>query len=143
MLFMASGGVNIYHHFCIHGHDDGVVSLVVTECHDVDESLNCCEHDDCDDCDVLQSYDEDDGCCTTNHEFVNVINDFIVEQEYNVPAPILTDADFLLPVLLSVLNFENTSLLRGSDPPDIHVFETGRDLVCLIQNFRIGDCHIA
>jgi hypothetical protein len=142
MLFMASGGVNIYHHFCVYGHGEGVVALVVPECHDdVDES-HCCEHEVCDiSCD--ESEDETDGCCTNNHEFINVIEDFIVEQEYNVPEPVYFEADFLLPFIISSYSIENTSVKKSSAPPDIHVFETGRDLVCLIQNFRIDICHIA
>ena len=142
MLFMASGGVNIYHHFCVHGHDDGFVALVIPECHDdVEESQSCCGHNSCGESHD-DAEDEAGGCCTNHHEFINVITDFIVEQECNVPELLYVDTDFSLSVIFSITKTESTSVLKSSDPPDIHVFESGRDLVCLIQNFRIGIYHI-
>ena len=37
---MASGGVNVYYHFCNHGHEDGVMALIEPECdHDIEEKM--------------------------------------------------------------------------------------------------------
>lgn len=138
---MASGGVNVYYHMCSHGHDNGVFAFAERECHDdADHSHDCCTHG----CSGKSCGDENahDGCCTNHHEFISIVNDFIVEQELNITEPGYTETDLFFIVLVSVINIENSQITKISDPPDIPIFETGRDLICHLQNFQLGDCHI-
>lgn len=143
ILFLASGGVNVYYHLCNHGHSKGIYSFTEPDCHcDIESSHCCCGKDFCN-VKNNEGTSEDGGYCTNHHKFINLITDFIAEQEFNIPAPVFLDFERLLRSIIQTSNSEFSSEAEAPNPPDIKIRQTGRDLVCLIQNFRIGDCHIA
>lgn len=143
VLFSASGGVNIYYHFCHNGHNYGIYSFTELECHCHIDGHHCSHGKEfCNIENNEDSYYEDD-CCTNHHEFINLIADFDLEQEFNVPSPVFLDIDKILHEAIKISLLEDFSSQEIHYPPDIQIRETGRDLICLIQTFRIGDCHIA
>lgn len=83
LLIFASGGLNIFSHYC-HSHESGMYSILSSpECEHTDHS--CCTHMNEGYC---SSNDLDSPCCESHHKFIKTVEWNFVENPVEIEKPI-------------------------------------------------------
>lgn len=83
LLIFASGGLNIFSHYC-HSHESGMYSILSSpECEHTDHS--CCTQDTEDHC---IAHDNDAPCCESNHKFIKTVEWNFIENPVEIEKPI-------------------------------------------------------
>ncbi|MBN2729851.1 MAG: hypothetical protein JXR53_11570 [Bacteroidales bacterium] len=79
LLIFASGGLNIFSHYC-HSHEFGMYSILSSpECKHTDHS--CCTQDTEDHC---IAHDNDAPCCESNHRFIKTVEWNFIENPLEI-----------------------------------------------------------